>query len=100
MRQHKTLLGCLTCSASEKDSVFSETGPFGTRVEAQSIYNRAGNFGAVFSNDSPCNVSAANPPVVLDDEGHFYGMLTLNQSLQPTTVPGLIDWLSSACSRR
>jgi len=76
---HKTYLGCLSCPEYSTDSVFNEFGSFGTAYGPQSIFNSYSEYGSTFSTYSPCNSYATDPPVVVDEEGTFYGRLTVNR---------------------
>jgi hypothetical protein len=76
---HDVYLGCLSCSEFAVDSVHNEFGIYGSGFSATSIFNSFGKFGSSFSNFSPCNGFATEPPVIVDEDGNFYGRLTLNR---------------------
>src|SRR5215469_18684009 len=46
---HKTYLGCLSCSEYSIDSVFNEYGTHGSRYSAESIWNHYSEFGSRYS---------------------------------------------------
>lgn len=97
---HKTYLGCLSCSPAASDSVFNRAGPYGSRVAGDSIWNPVGDFGSPVSEYSACNPTAGEPPVIVDERGKAYGRLTLNHS-DPNIGAGrqLYGWLSATvCS--
>jgi hypothetical protein len=96
---HRTYLGCLTCSEYESDSLFNGYGSYGSRYSSDSIFNPYGNFGSRYSNDSPCNPYASNPPVIVDEGGNFYGQLTLNKyAPQRTTLSQWLAWIAGVCA--
>jgi len=97
---HETYLGCLSCSEYATDSVFNPYGPFGSDYSATSIHNAYGEFGSAYSVYSACNPYATDPPVIVDENGSFYGRLTLNlQHSQVTSNSNLIRWLADvACN--
>ncbi|MDR5731265.1 hypothetical protein QCE47_02730 [Caballeronia sp. LZ025] len=76
---HKVFLGCLTCSEYASNSVHNEYGPHGSAYASESIFNHYSDYGSAYSSNSPCNQYANNPPVIVDEDGGFYGRLTLNQ---------------------
>ena len=78
-KDHDVFLGCLDCSRFESSSVCNRFGEFGSRFNAKSIWNRFGNYGSRFSTKSPWNKFAADPPVVVDRAGGFYGYFTANK---------------------
>ena len=60
---HNIYLGCLNCS----------------KHDSNSIWNKYGSYGDKYSDGSPWNNYANNPPVVVDKSGNFYGYLTVNR---------------------
>lgn len=75
---HDTYLGCLTCSANSSDSVLNEYSSYGNPYSSTSLFNSYSQFGSPYSDYSACNPMASDPPVVVDDDGTFYGRLTVN----------------------
>ncbi len=71
-------LGCLNCSVYDRDSVTNPRSPFASQNSQTSLYNPRGPFGSQNSDLSACSRFAENPPVVVDENGQFYGRLTLN----------------------
>jgi hypothetical protein len=94
---HRTYLGCLSCSEFEPDSVFNTAGQYGFSVYPNSIWNSVGQFGSVISPYSVCNSVATDPPVIVDESGNAYGRLTVNQ-YNPEIGVGkrFYGWLVSA----
>jgi hypothetical protein len=93
-RDHKTYLGCLSCSEYASDSVFNEYGSFGNEYSSTSIFNQFSEFGSEYSMYSACNQYASDPPVVVDKDGNYYGRLTVNVSNpQQVKAPELTSWL-------
>lgn len=87
-RNHQVDLGCITCDESERDSLDNQFGPNGSPYQSQSIFNAYGSYGSPYSNESVCNPNAQNPPIVVDNNGEFWGYLTLNQNLEFVNIPG------------
>jgi hypothetical protein len=91
---HQMYLGCLNCPESASDSIFNEYGPNGNEFSAASVRNSSSPYGSPLSAFSACNLYAADPPVIVDAQGTFYGRLTVNR-LHPQAVRNehLIQWL-------
>ncbi len=97
----RRFLGCLSCSRFDPDSVHNEFGHYGSRYSAYSIWNPYGRYGSPYSNFSPCNPYATRPPVVLDNDGLYYGRLTLNLFLPDAiSEPEVVNWLRFVVCRR
>ena len=96
---HKTYLGCLSCSSMSVDSVVNSFGPHGSKFMSDSIFNTFGEYGGKFSNYSPCNSFATEPPVIVDEQGDFYGRLTINK-LHPQAAQSdaLQQWIAGVCA--
>lgn len=95
---HDVYLGCLNCSEYATDSVFNKYGSYGSEYSGTSIYNSYGQYGSAYSSTSPCNPYASNPPIVVDQNGNFYGYLTLNQYLSGAITDARIRaWLQGVC---
>nr|WP_315032595.1 hypothetical protein [uncultured Chryseobacterium sp.] len=71
-------LGCLTCDTFDKDSVWNKFSDYGNVFSSKSIWNTNGNYGSTYSTYSPWSTYASFPPVIRDQDGNFYGFLTLN----------------------
>jgi hypothetical protein len=94
---HRTYLGCLSCSEYATDSVFNQYGTYGSRYSSTSIWNHYGQFGSAYSSYSSCSQYATDPPVIVDVDGNYYGRLTIN-SYHPQIAAGakFSDWLKTA----
>jgi hypothetical protein len=95
---NKIFLGCLNCSEYDANSVHNEFGVYGSRYSATSIVNRFGEYGSRASGYSVCNASTLQAPVIVDEQGTFYGRLTVN----PAATDRLRDeatraWLAGVC---
>jgi hypothetical protein len=96
---HKVYLGCLSCSKSAADSVLNPYGDHGSRYASDSIFNPYGDFGGHYSDNSPCNSYASHPPVIVDENGDYYGELTLNtSSSRRANSDNLNSWLQGVCA--
>jgi hypothetical protein len=94
--EHKVYLGCLSCSTSVSDSVHNKFGPHGSRFASESIWNHFSDYGSKFSDYGVCNRFATDPPVIVDEDGTYYGRLTLNRyHAEVGAGKKLIDWLNS-----
>lgn len=76
---HKTYLGCLNCNEYATDSVFNSYGSHGSPYASESIWNQYGEFGSPYSMYGACNPYASDPPVIVDQNGVYYGRLTVNE---------------------
>lgn len=96
---HNVYLGCLSCSKYATDSVFNTYGSYGNSFNSQSIYNSYGSYGSKFSSSSPCNSLATDPPIVVDQDGNFYGYLTVNiYNSKKISDPNIKLWLNNVCN--
>jgi hypothetical protein len=95
---HKVYLGCLNCSEYNADSVKNTYGTHGSAYSSESIFNHYSEYGSAYSNESACSEYASDPPVIVDQNGKYYGRLTLNR-YQPEIGmgSGLMAWLSAVC---
>ncbi|MEX2964429.1 hypothetical protein [Microbulbifer sp. TYP-18] len=97
-KNHKTYLGCISCSEYDTDSVFNRYGAYGSKYSSTSIYNSYSDYGSQYTNYSPCNQYASHPPIIIDDDGDFYGALTVNPYNPEATTDGkLLAWLTGVC---
>jgi hypothetical protein len=93
---HDVYLGCLSCSEYATDSVHNKFSKYGSEFQTDSIFNPFGRFGSPFSNFSACSQFATEPPVIVDQQGNFYGRLTLNtMHSQANTEESLLQWLKT-----
>lgn len=74
---HKVFLGCL-CDEYEVNSIANKYGQHGTSYAAESVWNPYGAYGSRYSSVSACNPEASDPPVVVDNKGHYFGRLSVN----------------------
>ena len=72
-------LGCLSCGALERDSIWNQLGPHGSSLASDSIWNSLGVYGSALSSYSPCNSLSSSGPKVVDAAGGYYGRLTMNK---------------------
>jgi hypothetical protein len=95
-----TYLGCLTCSSWDSESVLSIFG-YGSSFGDTIFNNTFGTFGgeSIFYPYSACNPSASDPPIILDDDGGYYGRLTMNVNHSGRTSSQVLrNWLKySVC---
>jgi hypothetical protein len=93
---HKTYLGCLNCNEYASDSIFNSYGNSGSPYSSQSIWNHFSEYGSPYSTYSACNPFGSDPPVIVDQNGTFYGRLTLNE-YHPQRGAGAKyhDWLNA-----
>jgi hypothetical protein len=97
---HKTYLGCLNCSKFDAESVYNTFGTYGSKFSATSIFNQFSEFGSKFSAYSACNPFAADPPVIVDPSGNYYGRLTVNGYADRTRDGRLQAWIAGVCAGR
>jgi hypothetical protein len=71
-------LGCLNCDTFDKNSVWNKFSDYGNVYSSKSIWNTYGNYGSSHSTYSPWSAYASYPPAIVDQNGNFYGYLTLN----------------------
>ena len=91
---HDVYLGCFNCSDIASDSIHNDIGKFGSDISSTSIFNDISQYGSDISQYSPCNDIASNPPVLVDEDGGFYGYLTLNDiKSKAITDSDILAWL-------
>jgi len=78
-KDHDQYLGCLNCSKFDTKSIWNAYGPFGSKYNEKSIWNSYGSYGGAYSIFSPFNAYASYPPVIVDEDGGFYGYFTINK---------------------
>jgi hypothetical protein len=95
---HKTFLGCLNCSKYSADSISNRYGTYGSPYSSESIFNKYSDYGSKYSEYGICNRYANDPPVIVDQEGKYYGRLTMNK-FHPEIGIGkkLIGFVTSVC---
>jgi len=96
---HKTYLGCLNCPETAQDSLFNEFGTHGNKFNPSSLRNSYGQFGSPYALYSACNPYSIDPPVIVDQNGNFYGRLTMNQyHAQRTRDERFLAFIAAICS--
>jgi len=76
---HDIYLGCLNCDSYNSNSIWNSYGTYGSKYNSKSIWNSYGTYGSDYSNYSPFNSYATYPPVIVDEDGSFYGYFTKNE---------------------
>lgn len=76
---HDVFLGKLDASKYDSKSIWNEYGTYGSEYNTNSIWNEYGTYGSEYSSYSPFNSYASYPPVIVDEEGNFYGYFTVNK---------------------
>lgn len=76
---HSVFLGCLNGSKFDDASIWNRFGDYGSTFSDRSIWNQFGDYGGTFSDTSPWNQFANHPPVIVDQDGNFYGYFTANR---------------------
>jgi hypothetical protein len=95
---HTTFLGCVNCNQYDSTSIYNGYGSYGSAYSPTSIANHYAEFGSKYSAYGACNPYASDPPVIVDDNGQFYGRLTVNQyHAQRTHNTQLLVWLAAIC---
>ena len=87
---NKVYLGCLSNSEYATDSIFNEYGLHGSTYAVNGIWNTISIYGSDYSQYSPWNSYASDPPVIVDQEGNFYGYFTVNEFFPNRTR---VDWI-------
>lgn len=95
-RDNKTFLGSLT-SKYDQDSILNKYGDYGSKYSTNSIWNEYGDFGSKYSDYCPWNSYANNPPIIVDEEGNFYGYFTVNKyKTNRTRVKWILEFLDGS----
>lgn len=71
-------LGCLDCSYISLDSICNSIGQYGSSISLNSIWNPIGQYGSSISSKSPWNSISSSGPKIVDENGNFYGRLSIN----------------------
>lgn len=93
-------LGCMSCDRFHAESIFNIHGMYGSKHGAESISNPHSLFGSKHAANSVCSEYAANPPVVVDDLGGYYGHLTMSQGHHQVGWQSVRTWLATVCARQ
>lgn len=83
-RGHKVYLGCLSCDQIAPDSIFNKRGYYGRcpgllmgdNLFCRGLLSNYGSKGLV-SNTSACNSCASDPPIIVDEQGYYYGRFSI-----------------------
>lgn len=99
-----TYVGCVTCPVDSPESIFNESGVYGSSAGAASIHNHTGVYGSPASTLSACNESATSSPNIFDQQGCYYGRMTINPLVAdgPCGIHGdadLCDVLRDLCTQ-
>lgn len=78
-KNHDVFLGCLNCGKYDSKSIWNAFGNFGSKFNDKCIWNKYSDYGGKYSDFSPFNQYANYPPVIVDDDGGFYGYFTVNK---------------------
>lgn len=94
-------LGCVNCSEYIEDSMHNSESRYSSRHAKTSIFNSRSPHGSSRSDISPCNPYAKYPPIVIDNNGTVYGLLTLNTKLREgIKTPVITQWLKqTVCTK-
>jgi len=92
----RTFLGCLNCSKFDTSSVWNDFGSYGSKFSSTSIRNQFSQYGSQFSTISACNQFASRPPLVVDENGGYYGRLTRNRT-RSDSMPNMQSVLDVLC---
>jgi hypothetical protein len=76
---HDVYLGKLNGSDYDTESIWNPYGTYGNKYSSKSIWNEYGSYGSEYGSNSPFNPYALDPPVIVDEDGNFYGYFTINQ---------------------
>jgi len=90
---HKTFLGCLNCSQYDSSSVWNAYSQYGSPYNSDSIWNRCGTWGSPYNSDSPWNKFSTSAPVVVDNDGNFYGYFSANPYISQRTRIAWLVWI-------
>ncbi len=71
-------LGCLNCDDFDKNSIWNKFSDYGNVFSSKSIWNSNGNYGSTYSTYSPWSTYGSYPPAIVDQDGNFFGFLTVN----------------------
>lgn len=80
---HDTYLGCLNCEFYVSDSIFNRSGKFSRcpglyddNLFCRGINKEFGSKG-LFKDQSACGTNASDPPVIVDEDGGYYGRFSI-----------------------
>ena len=70
---------------SKSDSIFNDSGSYGSTFSSTSIFNQFSKYGSEFSSYSAFNTFASHPPIIMDHNGNVYGVLSINSFAKGVT---------------
>ncbi len=88
-----TFLGCLTEDKYEKDSIWNKYGNYGSIFSEESIWNEYGPYGASYNEQSPWNKHSMDPPLIKDQFNCSYGYFTINEYNWEKTTNKYCLWI-------
>ena len=88
--KHDVYLGCLNCSNYDSNSIWNSYGDYGSKYNSSSIWNSYSEYGSAYSSYSPFNSYALYPPVIVDEDGNFYGYFTVNTAKSQRAIFNLV----------
>ena len=79
-KDHKQFLGCIGCGKYNSKSICNPYSAYGSKYNSTSLFNEYSNYGSKHSRSSPWNLygSSDSTPILVDDQGRFYGYFTSN----------------------
>jgi len=95
---HRVFLGCLNCDRYSNESVQNQYSDYGSRYSDTSVLNPYSDYGSKYSDYGACNRYASDPPVIVDDNGNYYGRLTVNRYADQTRMNDVAAWISGVCA--
>lgn len=96
-RGHNVFLGCITCGEYDQGSINNQFNDEGSQFGKRSIFNQFSDYGSQFSDYSACNPRANYPPIVIDEDGIFYGYLNVNSRRYSISIPQLSGFTAGVC---
>jgi hypothetical protein len=78
-------LGTLNQNEYDSNSIYNQYGKYGSPYNTACIFNKYSNYGSDYSDKSPFNPYANNAPGLYDQQGNFYGTLSINRYAQGVT---------------
>lgn len=91
----RTYLGKITADVSDPESIWNNSGDYGSADSSTSIFNMYGIYGSSNSMFSAFNDYASAPPKIYDSRGNIVGLLTSNLSVQNGISPDTLKTYAS-----
>lgn len=92
---HKTFLGCINSNKYDSGSIWNKYGEYGSKYSSSSIWNSYGMYGSRYSSESPWNKYASDPPIIVDENGNYYGCFTINKYANQTRIEWILSILDN-----